>query len=269
MAEKNYLEEARKLAQRPAQLQDFRKIMIYARNKKGKTRFCMSAGPNTLIIDPEGGTDAYKQRNPYILRVRNWQQMQYAYGALRTGKLTPRALGIGDEDTPFDWIGVDGLTRLNNMALRYVMGVAEERDVDRKAGMVQRQDYGKSGELMKQLIYNFHSLKMNVVFTAQERMKVAFASEGDEEDEEMAFFAPSLPDSVRAAVNEVSEVIGRLYTAKHLNEKSGEEVVQRRLWLNIHERYDTGVRSDYTLPDMLPNPTIPKLIHLMLEGKAK
>lgn len=270
MVEKNYMLEVKKLAQRPANIRDYRKIMVYSRNKKGKTRFCMSAGPETtLIIDPEGGTDAYKSRNPYVLRVRNWQQTQYAYGALRTGKLSPRELGLGESDIPFDWVALDGLTRLNNMALRYVMGVAEDRDVDRKPGLVQRADYGKSGELMRQLIYNFHSLKMNVVFTAQEKMKVGFASEGDEEDEEMAFFAPSLPDSVRAAVNEVSEVIGRLYTAKHLNEKTGEEVVQRRLWLNIHERYDTGVRSDYVLPDMIVNPTVPKLVNLMLQGKVK
>ena len=38
---------------------------IYSRNKKGKTTFGISAGiENTLVLDPEHGTDEMKAKNP-------------------------------------------------------------------------------------------------------------------------------------------------------------------------------------------------------------
>ena len=47
------------------------------------------------------------------------------------------------------------------------------------------------------------------------------------------------------------------------------EIMQRRLYIGLHERYDTGFRSDFKLPDLIQNPTLPKLVNLMLTGKAK
>jgi hypothetical protein len=76
---------------------------------------------------------------------------------------------------------------------------------------------------------------------------------------------PDLPDSVRSAVNAIVEVIGRIYTTR-VTLKDGSEKLQRRLWIGVHERYDTGYRSDFTLPDIIKNPTLPKLVHAMLEG---
>lgn len=275
MADKDYLAIAKRRVHRPSKLESFRCIFAYSRNKKGKTRFGLSAGrDDTIVLDPEKGTDTMKTIDPFVWPIEKWADMQEAYGALRTGKLSPNFFQQGESSTPFKWVSVDGLTRMNNMALRYVMSRQEERDLDRQPGFVQRHDYGKSGELMKQMLANFHSLKMNVVLTAQERMRENKAfGEAEEDDEESSSYlmVPDLPDAVKSAVNSIVEVIGRIYTTTIIPTKGvhkGEEVIQRRLWIGIHDRYDTGYRSDFDLPNMIRNPTLPKLVAAMLEGGA-
>lgn len=270
-AEKDYLAIAKRKVHRPADLDTFRSIFVYGKNKKGKSRLATTVGVDRVIyLDPEGGTDTMKARNPFVWPIEKWADLQEAYGALRTGKLSPNFFVQGESSTPFEWVAPDGLTKMNNMALRYVMKVQEEKDLDRQPGMVQQRDYGKSGELMKQMLANFHALKMHKYYTAQERIRPnkgfgMSESEGDEEDVDFVR-VPDLPDGVKSAVNSIVEVIGRIYTVTVVIK--GEDKIQRRLWIGVHDRYDTGFRSDFALPDMIKNPTLPKLVALMLEGGA-
>lgn len=268
-SDKDYIALARNKVHRPATRPHFPKLLVYSRNKKGKTTFAMSAGiPKTLVLDPEKGTDMMKTKNPHVWPVSKWSDVQEFWGAVRTGLLSPKVLGTGPEEEPFEWISCDGLTKLNNMALKFVLKVQEQRDLDRRPGMVQRQDYNKSGELMKDFINDLFSLQMGVVFTAQERMITGASGDDDEDAEEQeAFFVPDLPAGVRGTINSVVDVIARLYVVT-LSLNDGREVKQRRLQIGIHDRYDTGYRSDFVLPDMMKNPTIPKLTHLMLTGEV-
>ncbi len=272
MAEKNYIAAVKKKASRPAAKVSYRRALVYGRNKKGKTRFSLSAGiERTLLIDPEAGTDSMKELNPYVFPVTKWEELQEIYGALRTGRLSPAILELGKSKEPFTWVSVDGVTRLNNMALRYVGRKAEETNLDRRPGMVDRRDYNKSGELVKQMLLNFNSLKMNVIYTAQER--VLSIDDDDETSDASTMFVPDLPAGARGAINSIVEVIGRIYTTKIQVRPKGnknaepEDRIQRRLWIGPHEMYDTGYRSDYELPDFIRNPTLPKLVSLMLTGK--
>lgn len=258
MAEKNYAEIARRRIHRPANVERLPKFHIYARNKKGKTTFSLTAGvEKTLVLDPEHGTDMMETKNPHVWPIHRWEDMDDAYNYLRLG------------DHPYEWVSVDGLTKMSNMALKYVMRLQEERSIDRIPGMVQLKDYGKAGEVMKTMLDNFHNLKYGVVFTSQERMQETEDSEEDEEIEnEAAQFIPDLPKGVRGHVNSLVDVIGRMYVVKVENPKNPELMIaQRRMWLGESLKYDTGYRSDYTLPDMVKNPTLPKLVALMKEGK--
>ena len=234
------------------------KILIYGRNKKGKTTFCTSAGvDNTLIIDPEHGTDEMRQKDPHVWHIDRWEEIDEVYQYLRQG------------DHPYTWIGVDGLTKFSSMALNYVMRVAEEKSLDRHPGMVQQRDYGKAGELMKTMLTNFYNLhQYGVVFTAQERMIEGVDSEEDEDSEDSpAMYVPDLPKGARASANSIVDVIGRIYVVK-VQQADGSTRPQRRLWLGESEKYDTGYRSDYRLPEMLKLPTVPKLVNLIREGKV-
>lgn len=269
MAEPDYLKLARTRAHTPSTKVSYRRIAVYARNKKGKTRFALSAGrDNILIIDPEGGTDLMKHLDPFVWPITQWPDMQEVYGALRTGKLSPNHIKQGESSTPFSWVCVDGLTKLNNMALSYVRSVEEIKNLDRQPGFVQQRDYGKSGDLMKQMILNFCSLKMNVYFTMQEKMITDVTSYDDDEDADAsdAFYVPDLPNAVRSMINSQAEVIGRLYVVT-IDGKDDKQVKQRRLQIGLHEKYDTGFRSDFVLPDMIKRPTLPKLATLMEAGE--
>lgn len=257
MAEKDYRAIAQKKIQRPANIQRLPKLHIYARNKKGKTTFGLSAGiEKTLVLDPEHGTDPMKKLNPHVWPIDVWEDMDEAYNFIRLG------------DHQYEWIVVDGLTRLSNMSLKYTMKLQEERSIDRIPGQVQQRDYGKSGEVMKTMLTNFQNLKYGVVFTSQERANEAADSEEDEEIESEAMeYVPDLPKGVRGYVNSIVDVIGRIYVVK-VDQPDGTTKAQRRMWLGESLKYDTGYRSDYVLPDMVKIPTIPKLVSLMETGKV-
>jgi len=253
MASKDYNAIARARISRPAETKSYPRLLIYARNKKGKSTFGISAGiERTLILDPEDGTDEMKTKNPHVWKINRWEDLDDAVNFLRYGTHT------------YEWVVVDGLTKLSNMGLKYVMKLQEEKSLDRIPGFVQQRDYGKSGELMKIMLDRFHSLKMGIVFTAQERQEEAFDSEEDEEQTEVASaYVADMPKGVRSYANSIVDVIGRLYVVKV------EGKAERRLWVGESLKYDTGYRSDYVLPDMIRNPTIPKLVRLMRTGNER
>lgn len=257
MPVKDYAAIAAKRIQRPADIKRLPKLHIYARNKKGKTTFGLTAGvERTLVLDPEHGTDMMKSKNPHVWYIEKWEDLDEAYNYLR----------LGEHD--YDWVIVDGLTRLSQMALKYTMKLQEENSIDRIPGQVQQRDYGRAGEVVKTLLTNFQNLPMGVVFTSQERANEAADSEEDEDVESATMeYVPDLPRGVRGYVNSIVDVIGRLYVAQ-VDKGDGTMVPQRRLWVGESLKYDTGYRSDYTLPNVIKAPTIPKLLSLMETGRA-
>src|SRR3546814_6651549 len=88
-------------------------------------------------LDPENGTDHLHKVDPAVWKVVMWEDLEEVYRFLRLG------------DHKFKWVCVDGVTRIHNMALRFVMQQQEERDLDRIPGFVQLKDYGKANELLK------------------------------------------------------------------------------------------------------------------------
>lgn len=250
---KDYEKIARERITKPSTIKRFPRFLIYSRNKKGKSTFGISAGVDvTLVLDPEHGTDEMKKKDPNVWHIERWEDIDDAYNYLRYTK------------HPYTWVNVDGLTKLSNMALKYVMRLQEEKSLDRIPGMVQQRDYGKAGELMKDMLTRFHNLPMGIIFTAQERQEEAFDSEDDEDAEaEAAAYVADLPKGVRGYVNSIVDVIGRLYVVKNEDGK-----VERRLWIGESLKYDTGYRSDYVLPDVVRVPSIPKLVRLMRTGSA-
>jgi hypothetical protein len=250
---KDYAAIAAKAIKRPAEVRRRPKMLIYSRNKKGKTTFGISAGvDNTLVIDPEEGTSEMIKKNPHVWPITRWEELDNVANYLRYA------------EHPYTWVVVDGMTKISNMALKYVMRLQEEKSLDRIPGLVQQRDYGKSGELVKDLITRFHAMPMGVVFTSQERQQEGYDDNDDEEVEESSSaYVPDLPKGVRSAMNAVVDVIGRIYVVK-----AGDPPrAQRRLFIGESVKFDTGYRSDFILPDHIDNPTIPKLVSLMRTGQ--
>lgn len=258
IATKDYAAIAASKITRPSQVQRAPKFLIYGRNKKGKTTFCTTAGQGKILIaDPEHGTTEMKEKDPHVWPLEKWEDIDDLYNFLRSGK------------HDYEWVALDGLTRISNMSLNYVMRVQEEKTLDRIPGLVQQRDYGKAGELMRAMLTNFHNLPLGVIYTAQERMQEAVDSEEDEDAEAgSTMYVPDLPKGVRGMVNSLVDVIGRIYVVK-VEDKEGNARAQRRLWLGESVRYDTGYRSDYTLPDYIAAPTVPKLVRAIRTGSTK
>jgi hypothetical protein len=265
---KDYADIAAKKMYRPADIKRQPRFLVYSRNKKGKTTFIMSAekSPNqhVLLLDPEHGSDEMKQKNPHVWPIDRWEDMDDAYEFARHINKCPFKACPAGKDHPFTWVGVDGLTKMANLALKYVMRVEEEKSLTRQPGLVQQRDYGKSGELMKDLLTKYHNLPQGIVFTSQERQVEAVDSEEDEEYDDLpSAYVPDLPKGVRGPANAIVDVIGRIYVVRTQDEPPKKE---RRLWVGESARYDTGYRSDFVLPDYVRNPTVPKLVTLMRTG---
>lgn len=276
---KDYLAIARSAITRPSQGARKPRILVYGRNKKGKTRFSSTA-PNVLVVDPEDGTKEEKRIDPDVWPVTRWSDLDDVYGALKSGLKSPKT------KDPYSWVSLDGMTRFTTMAIDFVSNQQAERDLTRKPGQVDQRTYGQANKLIEAMLHNFHSLRqIGIVLTAQERMIEISNMEdmGDDEDATPAgyMYVPDLPKGARSPLNQIVDVIGRIYvvrgdftTTKRI--RRGDEVIEkeittkseRRLWIGPHEMYDTGYRSGYELPEFLRNPTVPSVVRAMREGKV-
>lgn len=239
------------------------RYLVYGRSKQGKTTFACTA-PNVLVLDPESGTRE-GVASVDVYSIERWQDCDEALKFLRRS------------EHGYDWIVVDGLTRINQMSLKHVMRLGEEADLSRIPGMVQLKDYGRAGELMKGLLLSLHTLPhVGIVYTAQDRMEAPGLSDDDLLDEDAqipgARYVPDLPKSVRGAATAMVDCIGRVYSVSvtGTHPKTGKEVTQRqhRLWIGQTEQYDTGYRSAHKgIPDYLRKPTVQRLQELLETGK--
>lgn len=244
----------------------YRRVLVYAFNKTGKTTFGLSEGVDkTLAIDPEEGTEWMTDLNPDVWDIDKWEDVDEVYKYLRFS---------AEARKNYQWILWDGVTKINDFALRWIMKKEEDRDLSRRPGMIDRRDYNKANRIMRDWVINTHNLPFHLCFTAQERVDKAPGAEEADDDAETAAsrIVADLPPGVRRALYSEVEVIGRLYVARVQGRIRGsDEVVtvpQRRLWIAPHELYDTGARSEYRLPDYIKKPTLPKLVAAMREGKV-
>lgn len=263
---KDYAAIAAAKIRRPGEPPRAPRILVYGRNKKGKTTFAQSA-PNVLSLDPDDQPEPTKAP---LWPVNQWSDMNEAYQFLRAGK------------HEFEWAALDGITRMHNMALRFVMKQAQERSMDTQPIPIGIQHYGRANELVKTMLHNFHSLRtIGLVITAQER--VVGVTELDDMDDEDASpasyqFIVDLSPRARAALNAMVDVTGRIYVVKGeftRKVRRGGQVIeeeytrQRRLWIAPEDQLETGYRSDHVLPDFITNPTVNKVVRALREGVTK
>lgn len=225
------------------------KILVYGRSKHGKTRFAAS-GPSTLVVDVnEKGTKSIRSYpGCYVYPVSKWEQLSWVYWYLREG------------NHEYQTVVIDTLTQAQSLCMRQVLREAEDRDPNRPPSMPRRQDWGQSGELMKDMIFKYRNLPMHVVFVCQERV-----DRGSDEDEETTNRrVPDLPAGPRAAALAAVELIGRVYQREVRAVKKGARKEsskwETRMLVGAHEDYDTGNRVGYALPRIMRNPTMQDII---------
>lgn len=255
------------------------RYLVYGRNKKGKTRFAATA-PNVLIADPEDGTIAETKLNPDVWHVTEWADLDDIYHAVKSGIKSPKT------NKPYEWVALDGMTKMLSMAIDFVSRQQAERDLTRQPNQVDQRTYGQANRMVESMLHNFHSLRhIGLVFTAQERVVEIKDMEdlGDDDDASPAGYqyVPDLTKGARAPLNQVVDVIGRIYVVRGEFEtkrrvmvdgkpmiKKFQSKIQRRLFVAPHEMYDTGARTEYSLPDFIKEPTIASLTRALREGKV-
>lgn len=273
---KDYAALAKSKIRKPSQSTRMPRILVYGKNKKGKTRFGCTA-PNVLVLDPEAGSDEEKKIDPDVWPIDRWEDVNDVYLFLKSGGVSPTT------GKPYQWVFIDGATKIANYALRWVRSQSGDVSLDAKPSQIDKRQYGLAGEMMKGVLHNFHAMRQyGIIISAQERLEAIMDMDttlGEDEDADPAsyMYVPDLPKGARSAVNQVVDVIGRIYVVKGEFEKTvtrkGKQVTvpytkQRRLWVGPDDMYDTGYRSAFTLPDMIADPTVASVVAAMREGKV-
>lgn len=235
------------------------RMLVYGRAGSGKTRLASTA-PKVLLIDvnDEGEDSVRNDFNPSVYRVKFWSELSDVYWFLQEG------------DHPFESVAVDGLTAMQELAMKFVLGDEASRDASRDPDMPGRQVWGKVGELMKTQIINYRNLPMNVIFTATDRKRVV----GDEDDEELDItVGPALSPSVAGTAERAVGLLGYLHKkqVKVISRRGGKKrsniVVRRRLLIDDpSERYQTKDRYHFG-SSYIDGPDIPTMLDAIYGNK--
>jgi hypothetical protein len=233
------------------------RALIYGRSGAGKTRLASTA-PNVLLIDVnEQGTDSVRRDyDPDVYPVEFWTDLDDAYWYLAQG------------DHSYESVAIDGITGMQNLCMKFVLGDEASRDASRDPDMPSRAVWGKVGELMKTQITNFRNLPMNVIFTALQRKMVT----GDEDDEtEEVFYSPACSPSISGHLEAAVGMIGYLHTAEVLakkqeGQKKRARTTRTRLIVGASDRYLTKDRYHIGAPHV-DAPNVTELLELIYGKK--
>lgn len=237
-------------------------VVVYARPKTGKTRFCASA-PDVLIIDcDEKGTDSTRDDlNPDTIRITTWSEINDIYWYLQAG------------DHPYRSVAIDTISGLQTLCMNWILGDEAARDTSRDPDQPSQRLYQKRTQLMTNIITNFRNLPMNLIFTAHTRTKDT--GEGDEEIITVTGpnLAPATVTHLLGAVGLIGYMSKREVTIKKKVKGSDKlkrvKVRRTRMLIGPSERFETGVRySALKDLDFIDSPTFPDLLAL-IEGKKK
>jgi hypothetical protein len=191
------LEAIREIASRIRSVDDqdpWVNVLVYGPNGSGKTRF-IASGPKALIIDiREDGTRSTVGSGAKYLTVRNWEDIGHAYWLLKS------LLARGK--CPWQTVGLDTISAMQNLAMSFVLGEAEDRDPSREKGMPDKRTYGRAGELMKGMMLAFKDLPMHTVYTAQMRRIT------DDDTGQVLEYAVDLPAGSRGTATGCASVVG-------------------------------------------------------------
>jgi hypothetical protein len=164
-------------------------------------------------------------------------------------------------------VAVDGVTSMQNLCMKFVLGDEASRDASRDPDMPSRQVWGKVGELMKTQVTNFRNLPMHVIFTALQRVRTS----GEDMDDDEIFISPACSPSISGHLEAAVGIIGYLTTREVVVKVKGSEkkrkVYRRRMIVAPSDRYLTKDRSNM-LGEFVEGPDISAMIDLIYKEES-
>lgn len=223
-------------------MSEYAKVLVFARNKVGKTRFAATA-PNCLIIDiNEVGTRSARGYGAHKLEVSKWEEVVESYWWLRANR------------KEFESVAIDTTTAMEALARRFVLKQPEAGQPQSRAPRLKIQDHGAVASLMRPQLLAFRNLPMHVVFTAQERR------EYDEDSGELTLITADLAAGSRGAALGAVGVVGHLSKVRPTSRAARKKTWPRRMLVGDHDIIDTGNRLEGALPRVLRDPSMPDII---------
>lgn len=223
-------------------------IVVYGRNKTGKTRFACDSTLKTLVIDcNERGTITVRKMAPRVqrFRIKRWEDADLIYWFLASGQ------------HDFDVIVVDTITMLATVCMNWVLKEQEDRDLTREKKTPDQRSWGKMGEHIIEFITKIRDLPYHTVFTAQE--KETFTEE--EDGSSTSLIHPELSPRPRSTLLSATSLIGRIYVAETVDEDTGKKIYERRMLIGPHSKYVTGGRFEDEMKRIERNPTLGKFLN--------
>lgn len=224
----------------------FFRALVYGKNGSEKTRFLATA-PRCLIIDVnEEGTKSVRTFSGVdVYPVRSFDQMTYVYWYLR------------EMNHPYLSFGIDTTTQMQMLAIKHVLGEAEDRDPNRDPATMSRREWGQVAELLKPLILDFRNLRMHCIFLAQERKYV-------DEDTESYEIVPEISPASRGTLTASVDLIGRSYKkqVRGVRKKREVKLWEPRLLVGPHDEYTTKDRVTEGQANVIRRPTVPKIMEM-------
>lgn len=136
---------------------DYCNLLVYADSGVGKTVFGCS-DDDVLVIAPEdNGTMSAKRFGSTAMKwkVSGWKDIVAAYDWLY------------QQDTiPFNWVFLDSLTEMQDMAMRDVMEEAMKLNPARDPDVPQLQDWQPYFRKFERMVKAFNSLPVNCIYSA-------------------------------------------------------------------------------------------------------
>ena len=136
---------------------DFCNLLVYADSGVGKTVFGCS-DDDVLVIAPEdNGTLSAKRFGSTAMKwkVSSWKDIVAAYDWL-----------YQQETIPFNWVFLDSLTEMQDMAMRDVMEEAMKLNPARDPDVPQLQDWQPYFRKFERMVKAFNSLPVNCIYSA-------------------------------------------------------------------------------------------------------
>lgn len=231
------------------------RALLYGKNGKGKTRIAATA-PKPLLLDinEEGTTSIRHFDGVKVLPIKTWEQLDWAYWYLREAK------------HGFESVILDTLTQAAKLCMNQVLDLAEDRDPNRPPKTPAQRDWGAVTQMMKEPIFNFRNLPMNVIFVCQERVDRGANSDEDEGGEIRPRVVPDLSPAIRGDALAAVDITGRVYRrGRRVGRGKKERLIwETRMLVGDDEMYETKDRT-YQLGRIVREPTVP----MMLEAKHR
>lgn len=237
-------------------------VLLWGRVKSGKTRF-IASGPNPVILACEDGTKT----------IRNFPNVTVFPVTAAGDYVPPRWKDARDfiyylnyADHNFETVGVDTMTSLMRMALRFVTKDEELRDDLRAKGTLDYRVWNRVTRLLVEFMEDLEGVckarNMHLIYTCQER------SLKEEQAEIEGSFVPDLNPAVRGAILEKPDLIARTFI-EEVESEDLQKVSYRYGMQFKHHEWPVGVREPAgtkPLPNRAFKVDLPKLIERMSSG---